>query len=282
MCCRGRDRLLRIGLHAQVRRAERRPALDRGAPRVRIAVLRGQPDLDAELLAWPAGRVGGRVQAVAHLRRTCPRRRDRRVPERMRPEPWSTARRTAAGPLPPSQIGMLRIAGGLRPTSAKCSRPSSAVTRGSVQSRCSSGICWSMRLPRVWKSSPSASYSSGFQPTPSPSRKRPPESMSTSAACLAASAVWRCGRMMMPGHELDRPRAGGDEPEQDERLVERLRGVVVPADDVVERDDVLEALVLGGRRELADRARVVADLVLREDDADCMRGILSRATGAIM
>ena len=72
----------------------------------------------------------------------------------------------------------------------------------------------------------------------------------------------------MPGHELDRPRAGGDEAEQDERLVERLRGVVVPADHVVERDDVLEALVLGGRRELADRARVVADLVLREDDAD--------------
>ena len=61
-----------------------------------------------------------------------------------------------------------------------------------------SGIWASMRLPRVWKSSPSASYSSGFQPTPSPSRSRPPESMSTSAACLAASAVWRCGRMMMP------------------------------------------------------------------------------------
>ncbi len=73
-------------------------------------------------------------------------------------------------------------------------------------------------------------------------------------------------------HELDRPRACGDEPEQDERLVERLRGVVVPADDVVERDDVLEALVLGGRRELADRARVVADLVLREDDADVHDG----------
>ena len=72
----------------------------------------------------------------------------------------------------------------------------------------------------------------------------------------------------MPGHELDRPRARGDEAEQHERLVERLRGVVVLADDVVERDDVLEALVLGGRRELADRARVVADLVLREDDAD--------------
>ncbi len=50
--------------------------------------------------------------------------------------------------------------------------------------------------------------------------------------------------------------------------MERLRGVVVLADDVIERDDVLEALFLGGRREFADRSRVVADLVLREDDAD--------------
>ena len=70
------------------------------------------------------------------------------------------------------------------------------------------------------------------------------------------------------GDELDRPRARGNEPEQHERLVKRLRGVVVLADHVVERDDVLEALVLGRRRELPDRARIVADLVLGEDDAD--------------
>ena len=58
--------------------------------------------------------------------------------------------------------------------------------------------------------------------------------------------------------------------------MERLRGVVVPADHVVERDDVLEALVLRSRREIANRLGVVADLVLREDDADLHAGILSR------
>src|SRR5438046_3959332 len=54
------------------------------------------------------------------------------------------------------------------------------------------------RRPRVVKSSPSASNSTGFQPKATPSLSRPPESTSTAAACLATSAVWRCGRMMMP------------------------------------------------------------------------------------
>ena len=54
------------------------------------------------------------------------------------------------------------------------------------------------RVPRLWNSSPSASYSTGFQPTPTPRRNRPPLSTSTSAACLATSAVCRCGRMMTP------------------------------------------------------------------------------------
>ena len=76
----------------------------------------------------------------------------------------------------------------------------------------------------------------------------------------------------MPVDELDRARARGEEAEEHERLVERLRGVVVLADDVVERDHVLESLVLGGLGELADRPGVVADLVLRKDDADLHAG----------
>ena len=100
--------------------------------------------------------------------------------------------------------------------------------------------------------------------------------MSTSAACLAGERGLALRQDDDAGDELDRARARGDEPEQHERLVKRLRGVVVLADHVVERDDVLEALVLGRRRELADRAGVVADLVLREDDADLHAGIVSR------
>jgi hypothetical protein len=41
----------------------------------------------------------------------------------------------------------------------------------------------------------SASYSTVFHPTPTPSRNRLPDRIATSAACLATSTVWRCGRM---------------------------------------------------------------------------------------
>ena len=50
-----------------------------------------------------------------------------------------------------------------------------------------------MRLPRVRKSAPSASYSDSCQPTPTPSRTRPPESVSSVPICLATSVGSRCG-----------------------------------------------------------------------------------------
>src|SRR5262249_53046946 len=50
-----------------------------------------------------------------------------------------------------------------------------------------------MPAPRVWKSSPSASSSDSCQPTPTPRRTRPPESVSSVATCLATSVGWRCG-----------------------------------------------------------------------------------------
>ena len=45
---------------------------------------------------------------------------------------------------------------------------------------------------------PSAWYSTSFHPMPTPSRNLPRVSTSTSAACLATSTVWRCGRMSTP------------------------------------------------------------------------------------
>ena len=72
------------------------------------------------------------------------------------------------------------------------------VTVCSVHSRRNSVICSSRRLPRVLKSWPRASYSTRFQPMPTPSRNFPPVSRSTSAACLATSTVCRCGRIMIP------------------------------------------------------------------------------------
>ena len=63
----GRDRHRCVRLDAQVRRAQLRPLLDGGTPGVGIAFLRGQPDLDAELLARTPGGIRRRVQAVAHV-----------------------------------------------------------------------------------------------------------------------------------------------------------------------------------------------------------------------
>ncbi len=51
----------------------------------------------------------------------------------------------------------------------------------------------SIRRPRVEKSSPSASYSAACQPTPTPRRIRPPDSVSSVLTCLATSVAWRCG-----------------------------------------------------------------------------------------
>jgi hypothetical protein len=81
--------------------------------------------------------------------------------------------------------------------STRSKRPGKSTT-GSVNSRRSSPICSSCLAPRVRKSCPRASYSTWFQPTPTPRRSRPPDSRSTSAACRATSAVWRCGRTRTP------------------------------------------------------------------------------------
>ena len=51
----------------------------------------------------------------------------------------------------------------------------------------------SMRRPRLWNGSSRASYSDSCQPTPTPSRTRPPERVSRVATCLATSTGWRCG-----------------------------------------------------------------------------------------
>ena len=70
------------------------------------------------------------------------------------------------------------------------------VTCGSAHSARITCTCSSERLPRLWKFSFRPTYSTGFQPTPMPKRKRPPDSTSSEAACLATSAVCRCARIM--------------------------------------------------------------------------------------
>jgi hypothetical protein len=94
----------------------------------------------------------------------------------------------------------------------------------------------------VWKSTPNASYSTEFHPTPTPSR------------------------------------TAGEIAEEHEGLVEHVRLRVRPdpsgpvggrgAEDVVVGDQVVEAEVLDGLGEVADDDRVRADLGLGENHAE--------------
>ena len=80
------------------------------------------------------------------------------------------------------------------------------------------------------------------------------------------------------GDELEAGDDRGQVAEQDEQLVELVLGRVRPgpvgavgdvgAEHVVEGEQVVVAELLHGLRELANAARVDADLGLREDDAD--------------
>ena len=97
-----------------------------------------------------------------------------------------------------------------------------------VQRARSRAICSSLRAPRLWKSLSSPSYSTSFQPTPTPSRSRPPLRTSISAACLATSAVCRCGRISDAGDQLQRRGQAGQVAEEDEDFVERILGAYAP------------------------------------------------------
>ena len=143
-------------------------------------------------------------------------------PKKMKPSASRAARSNALSPDPPSQIGMGRAGFGTSEArSIRSKRPEKSTT-GSVNSRRSNPICSSCRAPRVRKSCPSASYSTWFQPIPTPSRSRPPDSRSTSAACRATSAVWRCGRTNIPVANRIRSVIAGQIGEHHEWIVERV------------------------------------------------------------
>ena len=105
----------------------------------------------------------------------------------------------------PNQMGMGRWMGmGLSPAwLIRWNSPRKSTT-GWVHSARSTAICSALRRPRFSKVSSRASNSTAFQPTPMPRRSRPPLSTSIWAACLATSAVCRCGRMRMPVARVSR------------------------------------------------------------------------------
>ncbi len=200
-------------------------------------------------------------------------------PKKMKPSASRAARSNAASPDPPSQIGMGRAGFGTSAArSIRSKRPEKSTT-GSVNSRRSSPICSSCRAPRVRKSWPRASYSTWFQPTPTPE------------AQPAAGEQIDVGRL--PGHErclaLRKDQDPGGEPdplgdagqvgEHHERVVERVvlgvgagqRGRPIGvhgAEHVVVGEEVVKAQVLDRLADPPDSARISAELDLRVDDAD--------------
>src|SRR6516225_9980346 len=107
-----------------------------------------------------------------------------------------TTRSIVTSAWPPNQIGTLRRVGnGLIPASSIMWYLPAKVTCGSAHSASITSICSSERRPRLRKFSLRPTNSTGFQPTPTPRRNRPPHSTSSEAACLATSTAWRWARI---------------------------------------------------------------------------------------
>ena len=201
----------------QVGRAGARPRVDLGGDRVRVALpaARGPPSRSPP---DPGRRRAPRASTTARASSSAgPGGIIGNQPSASRP-----ARRSRAATPPRSTAGWVAA-----PAAARDRRPSpggsapSNVTDRSVHSRRSNSSCSSERLPRLPNSSPRASYSTAFQPSPTPSRSRPPLSRSTSAACLATSAVCRCGRMITPVTSSSVVVTRRQVAEHHQRLVER-------------------------------------------------------------
>ena len=98
-------------------------------------------------------------------------------------------------------------------------RPSN-VTDRSVHSRRSSSTCSSMRRRDSRSPCPSASYSTAFQPSPTPRRNRPSREQVDLGRLLGHERGLALRQDDDAGHQLER-RDRGEVAEQHERLVER-------------------------------------------------------------
>ncbi len=153
-------------------------------------------------------------------------------------------------------------------------RPSN-VTSGSVHSSRMSVICSSRRAPRVAKSMPRASYSTQFQPVPTPMRSRSCESRSASAACCASQHRLPLRQDHDARRELDARGDRREVAEGDERVVE---GVVLR---VRAPQRGLPVGMLGSHDVVVEQQAVVAERLDREADLVHARrvAVQSRSAG---
>ncbi len=132
--------------------------------------------------------------------------------------------------------------------------------------------CSSDRLPLLWKFSLRPTNSISFQPTPMPNRKRPPLSTSRLAALFGNQHCLTLREDQYLGGEFDLLRAGSDEAERHERIVEQAEPARTAAGGVrrVAAEHVVrqrQAVVTFGLGELGvfthDRA-IAADVAERQ------------------
>jgi hypothetical protein len=124
-----------------------------------------------------------------------------------------------------------------------------------------------------------ASYSTGFHPMLIPRRSRPPLSTSTSAACVATKAVWRCGRLQDPRHQLESSIDGGKIGHQGQGFMDIASVGIgrhghlgmasgVSAEHMVQDTDIGIPQILRRLGEVADGGEIDADLGGGEGNSD--------------
>ena len=121
------------------------------------------------------------------------------------PSPIRPARRAAARECPPTTMGTVPFAGwGKQWTLLKEKKSPLNDAFCCAQSALITATYSSVRTPRSSKEAPITSNSSRIQPTPIPSKTRPPLIRSSVATCFAATTGLCCGRMRTPVPSLIR------------------------------------------------------------------------------
>ena len=235
--------------------AETLPAMRGGGPKLRVGFVNAQPAFEPEL-----GRIASeRLQMLAQSASFGSAASGDRIG--IQPSPMRAARLTTASDDPPNQIGIGRWIGTRQHVDVDqvWNRPLK-VTRSSDHRRRITSICSACRAPRVFHSVPSASYSTWFQPTPTPSRKPAAAQDIDLGRLLGDDAGLALRQDEHAAAQLDGLGDGRNEGHRRESLME---GIVLAvgrlpiaarcgAEDVIGHLDAVEAEALRGLRPIAD------------------------------
>ena len=155
------------------------------------------------------------------------------APVRDQPPQQPLVHRLAAEPQRRALRGGTASARGRRRRSGSGAPRTTPASRARARSH--AARCSSSSSPRRSNGTPSASYSGRCQLTVGWTTRRPSESRSSVASCLASSSGWRSGAMIELATSRSRDRRRRDRSQQRERVRPRRRRVLVPGQRVVAR-----------------------------------------------